>query len=148
MKAVFADAFYFVACLNRADQHHNKAASFASQNQRPIVTTTWVLTEVADAFAASTARDRIAGFVAALEGDANTKIASSNAGTVSPRIGPLRCTSGQRLDSDRLYLLRRNGGRRNNRCADRRSTFRASRFQGTALDLIHRTGCQEKFQDG
>ncbi len=74
MKAVFADAFYFVACLNRADQHHKKAASFASQNQRPIVTTTWVLTEVADAFAASTARDRIAGFVAALEGDVNTKI--------------------------------------------------------------------------
>jgi len=32
------------------------------------------LTEVADAFAASTARDRIAGFVAALEGDVNTKI--------------------------------------------------------------------------
>jgi len=51
-----------------------KAGSFASQNQRPIVTTTWVLTEVADAFAASTARDRIAGFVAALEGDVNTKI--------------------------------------------------------------------------
>ena len=74
MKAVFADAFYFVACLNRADQHHKKAASFASQNQRPIVTTAWVLTEVADAFAASTARDRIAGFVAALEGDVNTKI--------------------------------------------------------------------------
>jgi hypothetical protein len=74
MKAVFADAFYFVACLNRADQHHKKAASFASQNQRPIVTTTWVLTEVADAFAASTARDRIAGFVAALEGDVNTRI--------------------------------------------------------------------------
>ena len=51
-----------------------KAASFASQNQRPIVTTTWVLTEVANPFAASTARDRIAGFVAALEGDVNTKI--------------------------------------------------------------------------
>lgn len=74
MKAVFADAFYFVACLNRADQHHKKAASFASQNQRPIVTTTWVLTQVPDAFAASTARDRIAGFVAALECDVNTKI--------------------------------------------------------------------------
>jgi len=25
MKAVFADAFYFVACLNRADQHHKKS---------------------------------------------------------------------------------------------------------------------------
>ena len=74
MKAVFADAFYFVACLNRADQHHSKTAAFASQNRRPIVTTTWVLTEVADAFAASSARDKIAGFFAALEGDANVKI--------------------------------------------------------------------------
>jgi len=74
MKAVFADAFYFVACRNRVDQHHQKAASFALQNQRPIATTTWVLTEVADAFAASAARNRIAGFVAALEGDGNTKI--------------------------------------------------------------------------
>lgn len=74
MKAVFADAFYFVACLNRADQHHEKAVFFASRSPQSIVTTTWILTEVADAFAASTARDKIAGFVAALEGDANTKI--------------------------------------------------------------------------
>ena len=74
MKAVFGDTFYFVACLNRADQHHQKAASFALQNQRRIITTTWVLTEVADAFAASAARNRIAGFVAALEGDGNTTI--------------------------------------------------------------------------
>jgi len=42
MKAVFGDAFYFVACLNRADHHHQKAASFALQNQRRIITTTWV----------------------------------------------------------------------------------------------------------
>jgi predicted nucleic acid-binding protein len=74
MKALFADAFYFVACLNRADQHHEKAAFFASRSPQSIVTTAWILTEVADAFAASSARDKIAGFVAALEGDANTKI--------------------------------------------------------------------------
>ena len=74
MKAVFADAFYFVACLNRADQHHQKAITFAAEDSRSLVTTTWILTEVADAFAASKARGRIAGFVAALEGDANTKI--------------------------------------------------------------------------
>jgi predicted nucleic acid-binding protein len=74
MKAVFADAFYFVACLNRADQHHEKAVFFASRSPQSIVTTTWILTEVADAFAASIARDKIAGFVAALEGDVATKI--------------------------------------------------------------------------
>ena len=74
MKAVFADAFYFVACLNRTDQHHQKAVAFALNNSRAITTTTWILTEVADAFAASAARDKIAGFVAALEADANTKI--------------------------------------------------------------------------
>ena len=31
MKPVFADAFFYVACLNRADQHHQKAIAFASR---------------------------------------------------------------------------------------------------------------------
>lgn len=49
MNAAFADAFYFVALLNRADQHHARVNSFAATFRRPIVTTAWVLTEVAGA---------------------------------------------------------------------------------------------------
>ena len=56
MKAVLADAFYFVALLNRADQHHLKAAAAARDLRSNIVTTEWVLTEVADALATSASR--------------------------------------------------------------------------------------------
>jgi hypothetical protein len=39
MDRVFADAFYFVALLNRADQYHAKATAAASQLHGEIVTT-------------------------------------------------------------------------------------------------------------
>jgi len=48
MKPVFADAFFYVACLNRADQHHQKAIAFASRWSGRMVTTRLVLIEVAD----------------------------------------------------------------------------------------------------
>ena len=56
MKAVFADAFYFVGFVNRADQHHAKVAAAAQQLQSDVVTTEWVLAEFADALAESTSR--------------------------------------------------------------------------------------------
>jgi hypothetical protein len=77
MKPVFVDAFFYVACLNRADQHHEKVMSFARQPLGRMVTTRWVLIEVADALAASASRNRLAGFVAALEMDAGTTIVES-----------------------------------------------------------------------
>jgi predicted nucleic acid-binding protein len=49
MSAVFADSFYFLARLNPADEAHERAVRVGTQEVRPIVTTAWVLTEVADA---------------------------------------------------------------------------------------------------
>ena len=49
MTARFADTFYFLALLNRGDA----ALRHATDVRRPIVTTDWVLTEVADAMAAT-----------------------------------------------------------------------------------------------
>jgi predicted nucleic acid-binding protein len=69
MKPVFADAFYFVACLNRADQHHGRAVAFATQYTGRILTTWCVLTETADALAASSARAKAHAFITALESD-------------------------------------------------------------------------------
>ena len=69
MKPVFADAFYFVACLNRSDQHHEKTVAYARQMTGRLITTRWVLMEVADALAASISRPKVAAFVAALESD-------------------------------------------------------------------------------
>lgn len=47
----FADSFYFLALLNTRDASHAEALRSAAE-LLPIVTTAWVLTEVADALAA------------------------------------------------------------------------------------------------
>lgn len=51
MTPQFADAFYFLALLNPRDAAHPEALRRAAE-MRPIVTTAWVLTEVADALSA------------------------------------------------------------------------------------------------
>jgi len=48
----FADSFYFIAVLNPADQFHEDAVRFTQANKKPVITTTWVLVEVADALCA------------------------------------------------------------------------------------------------
>ncbi len=60
---VFADAFFYVAFINRHDEHHARAMEWARGFDGEIVTTQWVLTEVADAFAESHVRRQMkAGF--------------------------------------------------------------------------------------
>lgn len=49
MSEVFADAFYFIAMLNKADQHHAAALARSKSVTRAVVTSIWVLVEVADA---------------------------------------------------------------------------------------------------
>ena len=51
MSAVFADAFYFVARLNRHDQHHERVLEFSRGFRARLLTTDWILMEVADALA-------------------------------------------------------------------------------------------------
>jgi predicted nucleic acid-binding protein len=74
MKAVFADAFYFVALLNRADQYHARVAGFALQFHDAIITTEWVLMEVADALAESASRRSVVPFFGDLARDPKVKI--------------------------------------------------------------------------
>ena len=49
MTPVFADAFYFLALLNKSDKAHARALQFEAAGV-PLVTTAWVLTEIGDAF--------------------------------------------------------------------------------------------------
>ena len=74
MKAVFADAFYFVALLNRADQHHAKTVAAARELRSDVVTTEWVLAEVADALAASRSRRLVGDFIRDLTQDPKVRI--------------------------------------------------------------------------
>lgn len=49
MSTVFADTFYFLAILNGRDPAHGRAIAFAAAFSGQMLTTAWVLMEVADA---------------------------------------------------------------------------------------------------
>lgn len=51
MTLAFADTFYFLAILNTKDAAHQKAVEFSTSHETPLLTTAWVLTELADALA-------------------------------------------------------------------------------------------------
>jgi predicted nucleic acid-binding protein len=51
MTVLFADTYYFLAIISPGDAGHQKAQLFGENDDRPILTTAWVLTEVADGLA-------------------------------------------------------------------------------------------------
>lgn len=51
MTPVIADSVYFFARINARDRLHDKAVEFSTQAGTSIITTAWVLTEVADGLA-------------------------------------------------------------------------------------------------
>jgi len=57
MRTCFADSFYFLALLNPKEAAHEKAKTVSAEFRGRIVTTAWVVTEVADAMAAPGNRD-------------------------------------------------------------------------------------------
>ena len=59
MSIVFADTFYWIALANRNDASHQRAAEFARRSSDRLVTTEWVLSEVADGLASERHRHLI-----------------------------------------------------------------------------------------
>jgi uncharacterized protein len=53
MRTVFADSWYFVALLNPRDAGHPKAVAFTNSWSGRLVTTPWVLTELANTMSGS-----------------------------------------------------------------------------------------------
>jgi uncharacterized protein len=51
VKAVFVDTFFFLAALNPDDAHHERALAWLDAFGGSLLTTAWVITEVADALA-------------------------------------------------------------------------------------------------
>ncbi len=78
MSVVFADAFYFVARLNRRDQHHDRVVAFSRNVRAHLLTTDWVLMEVADALAKSECRSRVRDFILHLRQAAACEIISAS----------------------------------------------------------------------
>lgn len=56
MKEVFADSFYFFAILNPSDPGYPDAIQYSEERNDRLVTTAWVLTEVADGLARTSRR--------------------------------------------------------------------------------------------
>jgi uncharacterized protein len=56
MNSVFADTFYFLALLNVKDAAHARACEYSESQDVLLVTTAWVLTEVANSLARSSKR--------------------------------------------------------------------------------------------
>jgi predicted nucleic acid-binding protein len=69
MNAVFADSFFFFALLSKADAAHERATSICEQAPIRIVTTAWVLTEVADGLAGVSNRNGCIRFLNELLSD-------------------------------------------------------------------------------
>ena len=74
MTVVFADAFYYIALLNRSDRFHAAAVEATRNLSQPLVTTSWVLLEVADALSAPAIRARTHQFLQQLAADPNTRV--------------------------------------------------------------------------
>jgi hypothetical protein len=56
MIRVFADTFYYLAIMNANDAAHGKAVQFSESMAVSTITTSWVLTELADAMASPSHR--------------------------------------------------------------------------------------------
>ena len=74
MTRFFADSYYFFAVLNPKDASHDRALEFATEHDEPIVTTAWVLTELADGLAATANRNAFSRLVARLQSDPENEL--------------------------------------------------------------------------
>jgi uncharacterized protein len=78
MTPVFADAFFFFALLNEKDAAHKAAETFRSRTNRSLVTTAWVLTEVADGCSSPSKREKFLQLLKALQEMPDAKIISAS----------------------------------------------------------------------
>ena len=74
MKAVFADAFFYIALLNERDEHHERVTEYADSTVDFFYTTRWILAEVANTFGKTSIRVAAARFLLEIEHDPNVKI--------------------------------------------------------------------------
>lgn len=78
MKPVFADSFYFLALFNPHDSAHDQAVLAAGLLKGSLVTTDWVLTEVADALCDASNRKACANLINDLLASPSIEIVPAN----------------------------------------------------------------------
>src|SRR5688572_11302280 len=78
MRKIFADTFCFIALLDFAEQHHERAKQFLFDKDLRIVTTEWVLSECAATFSHPKDRGDFAAIIRSLQNDRRVKIIASD----------------------------------------------------------------------
>jgi len=78
MNPVLADTFFYLAVLNPKDARHAPARDWSDNYDGPILTTTWILTELADALAKRHQRDWFNDLYQALLDDPQLEILPVN----------------------------------------------------------------------
>jgi predicted nucleic acid-binding protein len=78
MNRLFADTFFFFAFLNADDSAHREASTFYDAFDGQLVTTEWILTEVADGLSGVSDRQVFIDFHRALRNDSTVKIVPSS----------------------------------------------------------------------
>lgn len=76
MKRIFADTFYFIALLSPDDKDHQRAVDFSDGFVGQMVTTDWIITELADGMAKPASRQRFIQFLDMLRHDPDIHIVS------------------------------------------------------------------------
>ena len=75
---VFADTSYYIALLHARDDNHRKARAYTDHFDGRMVTTAWVITELANALAKGANRRSFADFLHELEGDERVQIRAAS----------------------------------------------------------------------
>ena len=73
-KPTFADTFFYLALVNPQDGEHRLAVSTAAALTGPVITTQWVLVEVADALCSAANRHRFLALLELLIADSRVEI--------------------------------------------------------------------------
>ena len=63
MKLVFADSCFFIALLSPDDKDHGRAEEYSRRLIGRLVTTEWIMTELADALSRPPHRERVGRFI-------------------------------------------------------------------------------------
>jgi len=74
MNATFADTFFYIAILNPTDLAHSAAKNFMKSFTGSIVTTDWILTELADGLCGTLTRQLVCDFVRGLRAQTAVEI--------------------------------------------------------------------------
>ena len=107
MKTVFADSYYFLALWNPQDKGHAKAVAFTAAYHDAVLTTDWIVTELADALARPPQPRAISEAVSHPGAANGTLDCRGNPHLIERGPRPLREAFRQGMVANRLHLFRR-----------------------------------------